>query len=439
MTHYDFGNDKYKMVKKTQHILIADYVPLANKGEEAIVRGIEDMISEKPVKIGLFDKTEEVLSKGNITIFPVDWIFGSLDKNSSRYMGHLKNIYICFQMKFGYYSKLKNMTYSKAEKYHLLREFFDKADYVLVGHNGFFKTESCGIINLAKKAGKRVGILGSGTGISKGQKFYLRRLYSRAMEESDFCIFRECYSYESMKSISNLPDKLRLEPDPAFYMRPANSDEAIKVLNSCGGYVRARAEGKKIVAVTVREKGIPYQYSFVKYKASEKFHAHARFIAGVLDFLIKERNVFILFLPHAIEKDSSDVEVAERVCRLMSASEDSYGILKKDLDARVLKSIISECNFLIGERAHSIIGSVSVGTPFVAFTNRKDYRTHGIIGKMCNCEDMIIDIAAPEIEAVFSDVLRLFDKRQKIAENLQNTSKILSERLVKVANLVKGI
>ena len=105
----------------------------------------------------------------------------------------------------------------------------------------------------------------------------------------------------------------------------------------------------------------------------------------------------------------------------------------------MLKSIISECDFLIGERAHSIIGSVSVGTPFVAFSNVRDYRTHGIIGKMCNCEDLIIDIATPEVEAVCSDVLRLFDKRQKIAENLQNTSKMLSERLVKVANLVKGI
>ena len=177
------------------------------------------------------------------------------------------------------------------------------------------------IIILSNKAAKRVGILGSGTGISRGQKFYLRWLYSKAIEESDFCVFRECYSYESMKSISSSPDKLRLEPDPAFYMRPADSSEAIKVLNSYGGYVKSYAEGKKIVAVTVREKGIPYQYSFVNSKTSEKSHTHAQFIADILDFLIEKRNIFILFLPHAIEKDSSDVVVAELVCRLMSASE----------------------------------------------------------------------------------------------------------------------
>ena len=58
------------------HILIADYVPIANKGEEAIVRGIEDMLSEgRPVVLGLFDNVEAVTQRGNVTIFPRPWLF----------------------------------------------------------------------------------------------------------------------------------------------------------------------------------------------------------------------------------------------------------------------------------------------------------------------------------------------------------------------------
>ena len=53
-------NDDIRM-DDTLHILVADYVPIANKGEEAIVRGIEDMLSEgRPVALGLFDDVPQV-------------------------------------------------------------------------------------------------------------------------------------------------------------------------------------------------------------------------------------------------------------------------------------------------------------------------------------------------------------------------------------------
>jgi hypothetical protein len=63
-------------MNETLHILIADYVPLANKGEEAIVRGIEDLLSDgRPVALGLFDNVPDVARRGNVTIFPRQWLF----------------------------------------------------------------------------------------------------------------------------------------------------------------------------------------------------------------------------------------------------------------------------------------------------------------------------------------------------------------------------
>jgi len=58
------------------HILIADYVPIANKGEEAIVRGIEDMLVDgRPVALGLFDNAPRVTQREKTTLFPRDWLF----------------------------------------------------------------------------------------------------------------------------------------------------------------------------------------------------------------------------------------------------------------------------------------------------------------------------------------------------------------------------
>ena len=108
-------------------------------------------------------------------------------------------------------------------------DFFERAQYVLVGHDGVFCVESCGIIHLAKKHGKRTGILGASTGIGGG-RFYKAWLYRRTMEESDFCVFREEHSCESMKQVCRDPAKLMVAPDPAFAMRPEPPEAAREVL-----------------------------------------------------------------------------------------------------------------------------------------------------------------------------------------------------------------
>jgi len=392
---------------------------------------------DRPVEIGLFDNVNQPTRIGNITVFPRDWIFRVSGKPLASCQFHSKNILISLQMRFGYYSRLNNLISSSCPKYRPLQDFFKRTEFVLVGHDGVFCIESCGIIHLAKKAGKRIGILGSGRGLPKSARLYQKWIYRRSIKESDFCIFREHYSYENMKQLSPDPDKPILAPDPAFAMRPAEAEAARKVLENHEPYWHAREAAKCIVAVTVREKGIVYDRAFSNVQPSDKRRVHAEFIAKVLDYLIHERNVFILFLPHAIEKDSSDVNAARHVTKAMTSDAQSYMILDENLEARLLKSIIRECDFLIGERAHSIISSISVATAFLALTNTSDHRTHGIVGKMCGCEEQIIDLDEPNVEQTREKVLKAFDNRATIRESLEHTSKVLSNELKEISRIVK--
>ena len=89
----------------TVNILIADYVPIANKGEEAIVRGIEDMLSEgRPVALGLFDDVPQVTQRGNITIFPREWIFRFEGNSALSGRGRvLMQAWIATQLRAGVY------------------------------------------------------------------------------------------------------------------------------------------------------------------------------------------------------------------------------------------------------------------------------------------------------------------------------------------------
>lgn len=304
------------MNNDAQYIFIADYVPIENKGEEAIVRGIEDMlrIEDRPVEIGLFGPVKHVTRHENITVFPCEWVYRVSGKTQwPEWRRILVNILISLQMKLGYYSRMTHIVSGNDRKYRELREFFDKSEVVLVGHDAVFCAESCGVIHLARKAGKRMGILGSGIGITWRGKLYQKWLYRRAMEESDFCVFRERTSYESMKSISKNPERLILAPDPAFYMKPASSEKAQEILGHYEEITQARESQRSIVAATVLETGIVYQGFMPHLDPESKKKPHAKYLATIFDTLIRERNVFVVFLPHSIETHANDVVAAEHV------------------------------------------------------------------------------------------------------------------------------
>ena len=426
-------------VDEIRYILVADFVPIANRGEEAIVRGIEDMLAEgRPVELGVFGEVSQVTRQGNITIFPREWLFRS-EGNAS--LSGLRRVWlqarIAAELRLGMYGRLRNLTSGGSAGCRALQEFFDRAEYVLVGHDGVFCVESCGIIRLAKRHGKRAGILGASTGIGAG-RFYKSGLYRRTLAESDFCVFRERYSRESMGQVCRDPGALILAPDPAFAMRPAPPEAAREVLESQEPYRLARQAGRPIVAVTVLEKGRVYAGFRPDLHGRAKKDAHAQYLATILGDLVEKHHAFALFLPHSVEKSGNDIEAARHVAERMNAGQEDFVILQKDCSARLLKGMIRECDFLIGERTHSLIGGTSVGTPFAAMTNREDTRTHGIIGEMCRCQEQIIDMDLTDAQGASRRILELFENREAIRVSLEKIRDELSKQIQYVAHLVKG-
>jgi len=426
-----------KSVDKEQYILVADYVPLANKGEEAIIRGIEDILSDgRPVRIGVFDNVDQVKTEGGITVFPIKWIFrimGNFPLNGFGF--RLKNQLIAFQMCMGYYSRMNNLR-TKNAKYRSLSDFFDRSETVIVGHDGVFCLESCGIIHLAKKAQKRVGILGSGRGMGSGRGF-TSIVFQKAISEVDFCFFREQYSYENSRRICD-SDKIQLAPDPAFAMVPDDEESVAAHFEDYPGYANAVKSGKPILSVTVLEQGRVFDDYKPELAIDDRKEVHAKLLAGLFDEIIKERDVYMVFLPHSIEKSFSDISAARRVTGYMKTPNDSYMLLDADLSARTLKSIVKHSDFVIGERTHSLIGSVSVNTPFLGLTTSTDRRTHGIIGKMCDCEDRLANINVMSQDEILKAFFAVYDNKEQIREHLRTVSDDLRSRLNVVAGVIKG-
>lgn len=428
-------------MSKPYTILVADYVPLANKGEEAILRGIEDLLGRgRGVRLGVFGAVVQPTTVGNVTVFPWPWLFraqGNLGLQGRRRLLH--DIMLSLQLRCGYYGRLKNLTHPVHREMQPLRDFFQNCDLVLVGHDGVFCTESCALIHKVKKTGKRVGILGASAVLAPRARIYKGWLYRRALQESDFCIFREEYARQSLGAVAAYPEKLSVGPDPAFAMAPSPEAEVKALLMDFEPYRIALEAGHPIIAATVLEKGRVYNGFRPDLSASDKRTAHARYLATLFKGLIRETNALILFLPHAVETDASDIDAARRMVTNMDDTKKRTLILERDLDARRLKGIIGSCDFLMGERTHSLIGSVSMGTPFVGLTNARDTRTHGIIGQMCQCATQLINIEEHHADTALAEILRNWSQREKLRAQLKQVMLGLEADLQVSAHLVRGV
>ena len=72
-------------------IFIADYLPIKNKGEEALLRGIQSLYEEKyhtDVEFCVFGPVSEVCLDGNITSYPVEWCYPNF-KYPNRFAGRI--------------------------------------------------------------------------------------------------------------------------------------------------------------------------------------------------------------------------------------------------------------------------------------------------------------------------------------------------------------
>ncbi|MDY6839531.1 MAG: polysaccharide pyruvyl transferase family protein [Thermodesulfobacteriota bacterium] len=435
-------------------IFVVDRVPLANKGEEAIIRGIEDLLADKerPIELAVFDRTDKTYRLGNITAFPVTWAFydwGWLSRRATsfvtRYIKAGKRKALIYwrslRIRYGLLGPYGRIAASRDGLHAEMAQFFAAADYVLVGHDGLFNFEHCGILSVAKQKGKRSGVLGAGGKGFRPRNGLVAAVYRQAVRESDFFVVRERGAYEELARIGCDMNRVRLAPDPAFAMKPSSRQEVEALLSEKPWFHRAREEGKLILGITVSHKEILLKKPFAHGQSrDERIRLHTEYLAQIYNDIMEKGHVFLVFLPHSLEGGArNDLAAAKGVASLLKASQDSFCVLEDDLPARTWKGIIGELDFLVGQRAHSLIGSAAVATPFVALTASNDRRTHDILGDMCGCEAQMVNMDECDPEHAAERILQSLDNRKALRSHLALKMNEFTEALEEIRRLVKGL
>lgn len=192
----------------------------------------------------------------------------------------------------------------------------------------------------AKMMRKKVMLYANGIGPVSGKTN--RRLVKQVVNKADLITLREENSYEELLSMGVNPKKCFVTADPVFTMNGISGEEAQAIL---------REEGvpmdKPVVVVSVRN-----------WKDMDKFIDN---FAEMCDTIVDKYNRNIVFLgmqmPH-------DITVSEKVRKKMK--QDAY-ILKGNYSPYEVMGIISQADFILSMRLHTLIFAARQRVPLIGF------------------------------------------------------------------------
>lgn len=394
------------------NIFIADYLPIKNKGEEALLRGIESLYHEKyktEINFFVFGSEDSITRTDNITSFPVKWCYPSY-KYPHRFVGRnglIRKIICTILFRLGTFPYIRNIS-----KHPEVIAALKQADVILLAHDGFYHTFCAGLGLYLKKLGMHYSVPGAGFFPMPKYRFVYSGLDYMFFNYSNLSVLREQTCYEYLTGL-NLSKRIYLLPDMAFYCKSTETDERIsqEIIKKYHIF-----SNRINIGLTICENSISFHGSFLT--SINKSEDHRIFISQLLDKIACAVNCRFFFLPHCIEDGAgNDIVIAEDIQKRMIHKHDTF-IIKDDLPVNVLRSLIRSLDFMLGERTHSIINSTSMSTPYFMLTSSLDFRSHDIIGKGIGLPDQIIDLDNPKINDVALKIIAGIKNRFALKQHL---------------------
>ncbi len=413
-------------------IFIADYFPIKNKGEEALLRGIQSLYEEKyrtSVSFFVFGPVDKIYTNGNITSFPVNWCYPQYAKPQvfAGRLGLIRRIICTFLFRCGLSPYVDNI--SKHPE--VICALFN-SDVILLAHDGFYNPFCAGLGLYLNKIGLHYSVPGTGFKPISKYSFANKGLDYKFFNSSQLNILREVTCFKYLQSL-NLTRESYLLPDMAFYCVSSEDEErtSFSIINKYG--IGADRD-TLYIGLTICENSISFQGSFLNSK--RKSEEHRQFISNLLDHIRERIECKFFFIPHCIEQGAgNDLIIAEDIKNRMAYSKDAI-IIKEDLPVNVLRPMLRSFDFMIGERTHSIINATSMCTPFFMLTSSLDFRSHDIIGNGIGLPEQIIDLDDPDMCYVKSKIVEGINNRELIKAHLISYKDVVVKSREKLISLI---
>jgi len=257
-----------------------------------------------------------------------------------------------------------------------------------------------GLILVAKTV--KVPVMIYAQGIGPVNKQINKKLMKWILNKVDLITVRDKPSKELLENLGVVKPSIYVNSDPVFLLKKKNIKNIIdrhpliqELINS---------NSCPLIGVSVRE---------YKNYGSDLI----RIFAQVADYLIKNYQAKIIFLPFKFDED---VHISEEILSLMKNKAE---VLKIKLEPEELLSVLSRLSLVVGVRLHSIIFSSMANIPFIAFNYDPKVKY------------FVEDLGLPELLLEIDEGISLKNIQEKIEYVRENNDKIKDILLKKVNNL----
>ena len=249
---------------------------------------------------------------------------------------------------------------------------------------------------------------------------YLYRIVKLVLRKAPLIIAREEITISLLEQ-SDIRDNVKLGADSAFLLRPAKED-----ITKISEQHNITFSKRKYIAVSMSS--LISKYFHDTSMTAELF---SEIIAELLDYIIENYNLDIIFIPHVMKGTKNDIHSSYEVIEKMQHKQNAI-LIKETYNGAQFKAIIGECNGLITCRMHAAIAAVSQCVPTLIFAY--NHKTEGILGEMLNQKDLIIDI-----RDISADVFKrlLYQKSRHLIEKREDIKKKLTAPIVKMQDMAR--
>ncbi|MCL4493066.1 MAG: polysaccharide pyruvyl transferase family protein [Nitrospirae bacterium] len=425
-------------------VTIAEPIPSLNKGEAAILRGIQEALKVcGDVKLTLFSPHEWIDNDRKrygteINLAAGLDIWGAANAYSDNPVHHGRMYYLLLLMKFLAFSLATRISKKLAGlliKDDFLQSLAD-SDLIIAGHDGMLSYDHFWIVLAGKLMNKPVALYGGGNDFNgRIPSLRNRMLLQSAIRNAIICTVRDENTRNSLLANDIPPGKVHLFPDPAVLLKPCRDERVHEILKK--ERIPDRPD-KPLYGLIPVIGGIVYEKSFSSEKdAGRKHELRIKLWVDTILHLLDTTDAHLVLIPHCIGPGRvfDDRRMMQDIYRAIPRDIDRVTLIAKEYSEGEYKGLMKRCAFVLGERAHALIGAVSVGTPCIALSVKEDIRMHNIISRMFKRK--VINLNNPDVEGLKKDLTRGWKQRKAIAAEMAVEAVRIQKEALRSAELLK--
>jgi len=300
----------------------------------------------------------------------------------------------------------------------LLKEFIN-ADLIIIGHDGCLLVELFWFVLSANILHIPIAIYGVGMvrSLDRLKSFYYRKMLKYAFSQTIFSSVRSSGAVQYLLSNDISHENFFLFPDPAILMEPAPE---YKVNALIAKENIPNSTDIPLFGIIPVKGGVVFQNSFSGEKdKGKKNEKRVDLWAELIIFLMNNTNAHFVFIPHCIgpTPGNDDRQTAGEIADKLSKFKNRVSLVTNEYSAQELKGLMGRCDFVLGERTHALLGSLSLPTPCMALTVKEDGRMHSIVKEMF--KRPTYNLNDPDIADLQQIVLGEWNNRAKIKEDMR--------------------